>query len=74
MGGYLGVLLQRRLARQNPAAAARLRGLLLIAPAADMTQALLWAEASGEARQAIMTRAHGSGRRPMASPIRSPAR
>lgn len=64
MGGYLGVLLQRRLVRQNPASASRLRGLLLIAPAADMTQALLWAEASGEARQAIMS--EGAWLRPSA--------
>jgi pimeloyl-ACP methyl ester carboxylesterase len=54
MGGYLGLLLARRLARDNLSAAARLKGLLLIAPAADMTQELLWAEASDEARAAIM--------------------
>jgi pimeloyl-ACP methyl ester carboxylesterase len=54
MGGYLAVLLLRRLARENPAAAARIAGLLLIAPAADMTEALLWAEADWEARAAIM--------------------
>ena len=64
MGGYLGVLLLRRLARQQPVAAARLRGLLLIAPAADMTQALLWAEASREARLAIMS--EGAWLRPSA--------
>jgi pimeloyl-ACP methyl ester carboxylesterase len=54
MGGYLALLLSRRLARDDPAAAARIRGLLLIAPAADMTQALLWAEADETARAAIM--------------------
>lgn len=54
MGGYLAVLLLRRLARTDPAAAARIAGLLLIAPAADMTEAMLWTEADGEARAAIM--------------------
>lgn len=54
MGGYLAVLLLRRLAREDPAAAARIAGLLLIAPAADMTEALLWAEADWEARAAIV--------------------
>jgi pimeloyl-ACP methyl ester carboxylesterase len=54
MGGYLAVLLLRHLAREVPAAAARVAGLLLIAPAADMTEALLWAEADDKARAAIM--------------------
>ena len=54
MGGYLAVLLLRRLAREKPAAAARIAGLLLIAPAADMTEALLWAEADWTARAAIV--------------------
>jgi pimeloyl-ACP methyl ester carboxylesterase len=56
MGGYLALLLLRRLARESPAAAGRIKGLLLIAPAADMTEALLWAEASEKARAAIMDR------------------
>jgi pimeloyl-ACP methyl ester carboxylesterase len=55
MGGYLAVLLLRRLAREDPAAAARITGLLLIAPAADMTEALLWTEADDKARAAIMS-------------------
>ena len=55
MGGYLALLLLRRLAREDAKAAARIKGLLLIAPAADMTEALLWAEASEEARTSIMT-------------------
>ena len=54
MGGYLAVLLLRRLARRDPGAAARIAGLLLIAPAADMTEALLWSQADWEARAAIM--------------------
>jgi pimeloyl-ACP methyl ester carboxylesterase len=54
MGGYLAMLLLRRLAQRNPAAAARIAGLLLIAPAADMTEALLWSQADWDARAAIM--------------------
>lgn len=62
MGGHLALLLLRRLSA-DPAQAARIRGLLLIAPAADMT-ALLWAEAGPEARAAIM--AEGRWLRPSA--------
>jgi pimeloyl-ACP methyl ester carboxylesterase len=54
MGGYLAMLLLRRLTREDPVAAARIAGLLLIAPAADMTEALLWAQADWDARAAIM--------------------
>ncbi|HSM19214.1 MAG TPA: alpha/beta hydrolase, partial [Hyphomicrobiales bacterium] len=54
MGGYLARLLLRRLPRGDPATAARLRRLLLFAPAAAMTQALLWADADETPRAAIM--------------------
>lgn len=54
MGGLLALLLARRLARENPQDLSRIKGLLLIAPAADMTEDLMWAEFSEEARQAIM--------------------
>ena len=54
MGGYLAVLLLRRLAQRDPGAAARIAGLLLIAPAADMTEALRWSQADRDARAAIM--------------------
>lgn len=64
MGGHLALLLLRRLARGDRAQAARVRGLLLIAPAADMTEALLWAEAGAEARTAILEK--GSWLRPSA--------
>lgn len=53
MGGFLALLLARRLAAGNRGALARIRGFLLIAPAADMTE-LMWAELSEEGRQAIM--------------------
>lgn len=54
MGGYLAMLLLRRLALEDPGAAARIAGLLLIAPAADMTEALLWSQTDWQARDAIM--------------------
>jgi pimeloyl-ACP methyl ester carboxylesterase len=64
MGGYLGLLLLRRLAQVDRAAAARIKGLLLIAPAADMTENLLWAEAGEGPRALIMTQ--GAWLRPSA--------
>ena len=41
MGGYLALLLLRRLLRDAPAEAARIRSLVLIAPAWDMTERLM---------------------------------
>jgi pimeloyl-ACP methyl ester carboxylesterase len=51
MGGWLALLLLRRLQTSDPAAAARLRGIILIAPAVDMTKALMWDRYSEEVRQ-----------------------
>ncbi len=42
MGGWLALLLARRLKEEDPAAFRRVAGLVLIAPAADMTQDLMW--------------------------------
>lgn len=42
MGGWLALLLYRRLLEQDPRAARRVAGLVLIAPAADMTADLMW--------------------------------
>ncbi|MEQ1614735.1 MAG: alpha/beta fold hydrolase [Hyphomicrobiaceae bacterium] len=42
MGGYIALLLLKRLLRDAPADAARIKGLMLIAPAWDMTQELMW--------------------------------
>lgn len=42
MGGWLALLLARYLMTNDPEAARRIRGMVLIAPAADMTQALMW--------------------------------
>jgi len=51
MGGWLALLMLRRLATIDPGAAARIRGLVLIAPAADMTKALMWDRYSDEVRR-----------------------
>jgi pimeloyl-ACP methyl ester carboxylesterase len=42
MGGWLALLLYRRLCQSNPQAARRMAGLVLLAPAADMTADLMW--------------------------------
>lgn len=42
MGGWLALLLAKVLLRDDPAAARRIAGLVLIAPAADMTTELMW--------------------------------
>lgn len=55
MGGYLALLLARRLlAEVSPAKPYRIAGLVLIAPAWDMTEELMWQRASDEARRAIL--------------------
>lgn len=62
MGGYLALLLARAL--ESSGEAARLAGMVLIAPAVDFTEALFWANASPEARRAIVE--DGAWRRPSA--------
>jgi pimeloyl-ACP methyl ester carboxylesterase len=42
MGGWLALLLARRLQNEDPSAWRRIVGLVLIAPATDMTQDLMW--------------------------------
>ncbi len=54
MGGWIALLLARRLAAQGKGA--DLAGLVLIAPAFDMTEALMWAELPPEARAEIETK------------------
>jgi pimeloyl-ACP methyl ester carboxylesterase len=56
MGGYIALLLARRLRQKYSHALARLKGMVLIAPAADMTQALFWENFSEHVRQQIETR------------------
>jgi pimeloyl-ACP methyl ester carboxylesterase len=53
MGGWLALLLLRRLAATDPAAAARIRGLVLIAPAVDMTKVLMWDRFSDAVRHEL---------------------
>ena len=53
MGGWLAMLLARRLMRQDAQEAERIRGMILLAPAADMTEDLMWAQFPDEARGKI---------------------
>jgi pimeloyl-ACP methyl ester carboxylesterase len=53
MGGWLALLLLRRLQTSDPAAASRIRGIVLIAPAVDMTKELMWDRYSEEVRRAM---------------------
>lgn len=51
MGGYLALLAARTF--EAAGEAARLAGMVLIAPAVDFTEALMWANATPEVRRAI---------------------
>ncbi len=62
MGGHLALLLARQLEEKGELA--RLSGMVLIAPAVDFTQALIWDRAPEAARRAIMD--EGSWKRPSA--------
>ena len=56
MGGWLALLLVRALARRPPATAradATVAGLVLIAPAVDFTEELMWKRLSPQARRAL---------------------
>ncbi len=52
MGGYLALLAAR--AFHQAGETQRLAGMILIAPAVDFTEALIWSQAPQEARRAIM--------------------
>ena len=56
MGGHIALLLLRKLLREQPADAQRIKGLVLIAPAWDMTEELMWKRFGDEARRAILER------------------
>ena len=62
MGGYLALLAVRALIEAGETE--RIKGLILIAPAVDFTEALIWAKAPDKARRAIME--EGVWRRPSA--------
>jgi pimeloyl-ACP methyl ester carboxylesterase len=53
MGGWIALLLARALAGNGKGDAAKLAGLVLIAPAPDFTEALMWAQMSPEVRREI---------------------
>lgn len=53
-GGHLALLLLRRLMETSPEDASRVRGLVLIAPAWDLTEELMWSRYSDEARREIL--------------------
>ena len=72
MGGYLALLLVKRLAVQRSPLLTDVRGLVLVAPAADMTEDLLWQEADDAHAPRSRTKVSGCGQAPMASPTRSP--
>ena len=55
MGGWMALLLAREIARRRVGGAS-LAGLVLIAPAPDFTEALMWSGFSPEIRQEIETR------------------
>jgi pimeloyl-ACP methyl ester carboxylesterase len=63
MGGWMALLLAREMA-QRPAGRASLAGLVLIAPAPDFTEELMWKGFSPEARHQIET--NGGWLRPSA--------
>jgi pimeloyl-ACP methyl ester carboxylesterase len=63
MGGWIALLLARELALR-PAAQAAIAGLVLIAPAADFTEELMWPALSPEAKHAIVEQ--GTWQRPSA--------
>jgi pimeloyl-ACP methyl ester carboxylesterase len=52
MGGWIALLLAREL-RRRPRAQASLAGMVLIAPAVDFTEALIWSRATPEIRREI---------------------
>jgi len=53
MGGYIALLVLRALMREAPAEAARVKALLLIAPAWDMTERLMWRKMSAKTQAKI---------------------
>jgi pimeloyl-ACP methyl ester carboxylesterase len=53
MGGWLALLLARALKQNAPDHATRIKALVLIAPASDMTEELIWKHMTPEAREVI---------------------
>lgn len=53
MGGWLALLLARRLQAEDPSAFRRIGGMVLVAPATDMASELMWPEMDEAARRAV---------------------
>lgn len=53
MGGWLALLLYRHFQKHDAKTASRIKGIILIAPAADMTQKLMWDKYDAAARNEI---------------------
>ncbi len=53
-GGHIALLLLRHLMEESPAEAERIKGLVLIAPAWDLTEELMWKVFPAAAREEIM--------------------
>jgi pimeloyl-ACP methyl ester carboxylesterase len=62
MGGWLAQLLARRLQKEDPQAFRRIGGLLLLAPATDMTTTLMWDKMNDDDRKVLV--ADGVWRQP----------
>ena len=75
MGGWIALLLARALKRRTgPAPAGSLAGLVLIAPAVDFTEELMWKQFPPAVQRRSRPPGHGCGpRNTPKSPIRSPA-
>jgi pimeloyl-ACP methyl ester carboxylesterase len=56
MGGYIALLLLRQLIAEAPDEARRIRALVLIAPAWDMTERLMWREFPSHIRDEILSK------------------
>lgn len=55
-GGHVALLLLRRLMQESPQEARRVRALVLIAPAWDLTEELMWKAFPDDVRKEILTR------------------
>ena len=71
MGGWIALLLARKLVRAG--LRARLAGLVLIAPAFDMTERLMWHRMSAEVKAKLEPTASITSPRSTAIPIPSPS-
>ena len=54
MGGHIALLLLARLMQTRPTEAARIKAMVLIAPAWDMTEALMWEAFSPQQKEALV--------------------